>query len=85
MKGNTSSRRDDDDGHTIADMNLDGMPWYDPSKKDRPAWEDKRNPMSPEEKRATLVAVTAVSLLIAAVFGLVFLGVIALFDLAAYT
>ena len=24
-----------DDGHTIVDMNVDGMPWYNPNRTDR--------------------------------------------------
>jgi len=26
---------DDDDGYTIADMNVDGMPWYDAQRQER--------------------------------------------------
>ncbi|MBR4308672.1 MAG: hypothetical protein IKT58_03655 [Oscillospiraceae bacterium] len=36
---------DDDDGRTIANMNVDGMPWYRPATSEKP----KRNPMMDEE------------------------------------
>ena len=36
-----------DDGRTISDMNVDGMPWYSPKKKD-PAGERKDSSSSKE-------------------------------------
>lgn len=74
---------EDDDGHTIADMNLDGMPWYDPSRRPGGRETDHRSPMSPTERRATLLAVVLSALLISAAFGIVYFLVIALLDSAA--
>ena len=75
---------DDDDGRTIANMDVDGMPWYSggPSrglKRNRGA-EEGKTPMSPEERRATLSAVVCASLLIAAVFGIAFFLLIFFMD-----
>ena len=75
---------DDDDGRTIANMDVDGMPWYSggPSrglKRNRGA-EEGKTPMSPAERRATLFAVVCASLLIAAVFGIAFFLLIFFMD-----
>lgn len=48
---------DDDDGRTIANMNVDGMPWYEPNKEDK---EKRRKRMeelkiSRKEKRAMIM------------------------------
>ena len=76
-------RYDDDDGHTVADMNLDGMPWYDPSRRPGGRGADHRSPMSPTERRATLFAVVLSALLVSGAFGVVYFLVIALLDSAA--
>lgn len=84
MARNGRSFDDEDDGHTIADMNLEGMPWYDPSRDPTAARQpEHRSPMSPTERRATLAAVVLASLLIAAVFGGAYFLVISLLDFAA--
>lgn len=36
-------RKDDDDGRTVVDMNVDGMPWYNPTA-------DKNKKVDPEDK-----------------------------------
>ncbi len=63
---------EDDDGRTIADMNVDGMPWYtggvrDPFRTEDAPRED-RPPMSREERRGYIWAALKASLLIGAVF-----------------
>lgn len=46
-----------DDGRTIANMNVEGMPWYVPGKEDGPdapgenAQERPKQPITPEESR----------------------------------
>lgn len=44
-----------DDGRTIADMNVDGMPWYSPKKrtpgKDRKEAADREEVLTKEESR----------------------------------
>ena len=42
MAKKDKKKYDDDDGRTIADMNVDGLPWYQPGKPDKKiADEDK--------------------------------------------
>ncbi len=66
---------DDDDGRTIADMNVDGMPWYNGREdKDRVA----REQLSFRQRATALMGVLAAVLLIAAVFGVVYFIVILL-------
>ena len=71
---------DDDDGRTIANMNVDGMPWYRPWKRESPdgmapqtssAGGKKRR----EESRAVTWGVLKAALLVASIYG----GVILLF------
>lgn len=54
---------DDDDGRTIVNMNVDGMPWYRPTgeKSDRPK-------LTPRETRSVIAGVLAAALLVCAVF-----------------
>ena len=54
---------DDDDGRTIVNMNVDGMPWYRPSdeKSDRPK-------LTKRETRSVIAGVLAAALLVCAVF-----------------
>lgn len=55
----TRSKRDrradlpnDDDGHTIANMNVEGMPWYRPERPDLPpARQEGQNPADGLTKR----------------------------------
>lgn len=41
---------DDDDGRTIVDMNVEGMPWYQPGKTDKKV--DKEDQPKRKERRA---------------------------------
>ena len=72
---------DDDDGHTIANMNVEGMPWYDRSHRPAAKKDDPRPPMEPEQKRATIFAVVTAGLAVAAVFGIGYFLVILLMDM----
>ncbi len=57
----------EDDGHTIANMNLEGMPWY---RKEMP-WEAKGqdpNGLTKEEKRWIILGAVKAALVIASFF-----------------
>lgn len=74
--GRTTSKRKsalppEDDGRTIANMNVEGMPWYTPSpdappQTDMPAPE----PMAREDRRRYILGAVLAALAVAAVFGL---------------
>ena len=71
---------DDDDGHTIADMNVEGMPWYDRAKRDRTEDGKAKPPMDRSQRQATIFAVVAAALLIALAFGVGYFILIFLMD-----
>lgn len=59
----------EDDGRTIANMNVDGMPWYNPSKdistgKTAQDFED----LTPKEKRAMMRGILGAALLVGVIF-----------------
>lgn len=63
----------EDDGRTIANMNVDGMPWYD--ERLAPGGDRKggtREQMTPEERRAYTWAAIKAGLLVVLIFALVF-------------
>ena len=68
---------DDDDGRTIAEMNVDGMPWY-VRARERPAGNEDagREELSRSEKRAMLFGVLKASMLVGGVYIVVFLAFI---------
>ena len=45
----------DDDGRTVVDMNVEGMPWYRPTRKDKRNVDDEDKPTR-KEKRAMMWA-----------------------------
>lgn len=58
-----------DDGRTIANMNVDGMPWYNPQKEDyAPSDKIKKEPPSAMETLSIMKGVTLAALLVAGVF-----------------
>ncbi len=71
---------DDDDGRTIADMNVEGMPWYDRARRDRTETGEMKPPMDRTQRQATVAAVVIAALLIALVFGVGYFVVILLMD-----
>ena len=71
---------DDDDGHTIADMNVEGMPWYDRAQRDRTEDGKPKPPLDRSQRQATIFAVVAAALLIALVFGVGYFILIFLMD-----
>ena len=73
----------DDDGRTIVDMNVEGMPWYMKRPDERPEGlenQGARTPMTKEETRADTWAAIKAGLLVALIFGLVFFLFIAFCD-----
>ncbi len=63
----------EDDGRTIADMNVEGMPWYHRSPSDSTEGSRiSREPMTREEQRIYTWAAVKAGLLIVLVFALVF-------------
>ncbi len=73
---------DDDDGRTIANMNVEGMPWYDRAQRIKriSGNSDGRQPMDRSQRNATILAVVLAALSIALVFGLGYFLVILLMD-----
>ena len=68
----------EDDGHVIAPMNVEGMPWYKPEKpedrmRDTAAGPGGKSDLSPSEQRLVIWGAVRTGLLIFAVFAVVFL------------
>lgn len=68
-----------DDGKTIVDMNVDGMPWY-LQKRERAADGGSGEKLSPEQLRAYRWAAVKAGLAVALIFGAVFAAFIAFCD-----
>ena len=58
----------EDDGRTIADMNVDGMPWYVQGDENRTAPGGRHEQMTDEEVRAYRFAALKAALLVALIF-----------------
>ena len=67
-----------DDGRTIANMNIDGMPWYNPSKPDKKnALDNKQEDvLGAKDTLYIIKGVVGAALLVALVFALVFFTII---------
>lgn len=72
---------DDDNGQTFAEMNVDGMPWYDPNRKDSILPDTnyaQRMELSGKDKfhafLGILAAVAVVTVVFAAIYFLVILA-----------
>ncbi|MBR6594022.1 MAG: hypothetical protein IKK83_02405 [Clostridia bacterium] len=78
MKNQDRKQYEDDDGRTVSNMNVDGMPWYNKHRAEKKKTEqaDKNTVdgvyLSGSEKRAMMGGVFAAALLVAGVFALVF-------------
>ena len=63
----------EDDGRTIADMNVDGMPWYHRSQPGIPDGnQGRQEPMTREEQRIYTWAAVKAGLLVVLVFAVIF-------------
>ena len=69
-----------DDGSTIANMNVEGMPWYVREKPDQAAENGQQEPLTEEQLRAYRWAAVKAGLLVALIFGAVFFVFIAFCD-----
>ena len=74
MAGRRNIPDPEDDGRTIANMNVDGMPWYHRSQEDdSKAYQTSSVPMTREEQRIYTWAAIKAGLVIVLVFAVVFL------------
>ncbi len=74
---------EDDDGRSIADMNVDGMPWYDgrPQDQDRPKGPSGQQTELDRSTRGSALlgifaAIAVVTVIFAVIFLLVILGIL---------
>ena len=79
---NSSLPEEEDDGRTIANMNVEGMPWYvkGDEEREKGAASASHEQMTPEEVRRYRFAALKAALLVALVFGIVFFLFIAFCD-----
>lgn len=64
---------DDDDGRTIADMNIDGMPWYDSRRKKQTRENNGDIPeLTPREKRSLYIGAMKAAFLVLLCFASVY-------------
>ena len=79
---NSSLPEEEDDGRTIANMNVEGMPWYvkGDEEREKGAASASHEQMTPEEVRLYRFAALKAALLVALVFGIVFFLFIAFCD-----
>ena len=67
-----SFREEEDDGRTIVNMNVEGMPWYRPDRGNSEADNGPHTVMTREEQRMYTMAALKSGLLIALIFGAVY-------------
>lgn len=72
----------EDDGRTIADMNVDGMPWYLEKKEKQP--EPEKIELTREEGRAMMGGILKATLLVTLAFGVGLTVFILLCDLVFF-
>lgn len=66
---------DDDDGRTISNMNVEGMPWYSPKASpsaDKENSQDEKIKLTKREELALMWGVLKASLLVAGIFVVAF-------------
>ena len=66
-----NKKKDWDDGRTVANMNVEGMPWYVPDKKEKTS-ESEPVELTKKETFAMMKGVLGASMLVALVFVVVF-------------
>lgn len=71
----------EDDGRTIANMNVDGMPWYTEAKPLYPAKKEREKTALDELSRREAFKVSFNAMLAGLVVGLIFVGLALLFIL----
>ena len=70
----------EDDGRTFAEMNVEGMPWYNPGKQEKRTGEKLE--LTPSQRRRMILGVLSAVGVITLVFAVVFFLVILGMDLA---
>ncbi len=82
LNGREMQTPEEDDGRTIVNMNVEGMPWYVRGDEERMKGADasSHDQMTPEEARLYKWAALKAALLVALVFGIVFFLFIAFCD-----
>lgn len=68
MKRHNKEELPEDDGHTIADMNVEGMPWY--RKREKWDYQGEQPEYSKKERRAIIWGTLKAALLV----GFAFIG-----------
>ncbi|MBR4742978.1 MAG: hypothetical protein IK082_02160 [Oscillospiraceae bacterium] len=79
----TPKQYEDDDGRTVADMNVEGMPWFDRElarRKGKRAQEDGIE-LPPGTKGSAFLGILAAIALVTVIFAVVFLLVILIITL----
>ena len=71
---------DGDDGRTIVDMNVEGMPWHSRGREKTPAPKPADFELTPRQRRAYRWAAVKAALLVALIFGAAFAAFIAFCD-----
>ena len=71
---------EDDDGRSFADMNVDGMPWYSPERKENPSPGFQAEKLDKAGKWALLRGVLGAALLVSFIFIAAFFLFILLWD-----
>lgn len=59
-----------DDGHTIANMNVEGMPWYRPERSDLPPAASSKDDLTKKQVRIYTASALKAGLLVAGVMSL---------------
>lgn len=68
----------EDDGRTIANMNVEGMPWYTEKKERKETPESEPIELNKQEKRAMMGGIMKATMLVTLVFGIGFTAFILL-------
>ena len=86
MSGQRKNLPEGDDGRTIAPMNVDGMPWYDPRREKTPDGMPEREslmePMTFRQRLSAYGGILAAVGLVTVIFGVVYFLAIFLMDAA---
>ena len=69
-----------DDGKTIVNMNVEGMPWYSRAREEAPKPGPADFELTPRQRRAYRWAAVKAALAVALIFGAVFAAFIAFCD-----
>ena len=69
-----------DDGRTIVNMDVEGMPWHSRQRDRAPALKPADFELTPQQRRAYRWAAVKAALLVALIFGAVFAAFIAFCD-----